>query len=94
MAFRGLICHIRARWDRKVVLGDPGARWDRKVVLGDPVARWDRKVDRQRHRHRRIFYIFTCYDDGGVLMVVVMVPYANFRAFTSKCDQLDSRSDI
>ena len=53
-----------------------------------------RQRHRHRHHHRRVFYIFTCYDDGGVLMVVVMVRYDNFRAFTSKCDQLDSRSDI
>ena len=49
---------------------------------------------RQRHRHRRIFCIFTCYDDGGVLMVVVMVRYDNFRAFRSKCDQLAFRDVI
>ena len=41
-----------------------------------------------------IFDIFTCYDDDGVLMVVVMVRYDNFRAFTSKCDQLVFRGLI
>ena len=41
-----------------------------------------------------IFYIFTCYDDGGVLMVVVMVRYDNFRAFKSKCDQVAFRGLI
>ena len=46
------------------------------------VTRWVRSL---------IFDMFTCYDDGCLLMVVVMVRYDNFRAFMSKCDQLAFR---